>query len=61
MQSFLSTTTERRAEMESFTCDACGGTFKSKAELDSHVSREHAQQPSQKTPPGQEQKKAENR
>jgi quinol monooxygenase YgiN len=43
--------------MESYTCEACGGTFKSKAELDGHVASEHAKQPVAKAPAGQEQKK----
>ncbi len=46
----------KEGQMESYTCDACGGSFKSKAELDAHVQREHAQQPSEKTPPDQEKK-----
>ena len=43
--------------MESYTCEACGASLKSKAELDSHVAKEHAQQPAEKTAAGQEQKK----
>lgn len=43
--------------MDTYTCEACGASFKSKAELDAHVSREHMQQPSEKTAAGQEQKK----
>ena len=31
---------------ESFTCQACGATFKSKQELDNHTKKEHMQ-PSQ--------------
>jgi len=42
--------------VENYTCEACGGTFKSKAELDGHMQREHEQQPSEKTAPGQEKK-----
>ncbi len=33
---------------ENFTCEACGGTFASKQELEAHVKKEHAQ-PSEPT------------
>lgn len=43
--------------VENFKCDACGASFKSKGELDGHMQREHAQQPSEKTAIGQEKTK----
>jgi hypothetical protein len=42
--------------VENYNCEACGAKFKSKDELDGHVEREHAQQPSAKAPMGQEKK-----
>ena len=36
---------------------SCGANFKSKGELDGHMQREHAQQPSEKTAIGQEKTK----
>jgi len=43
--------------MENYSCAACGANFKSKGELDGHMQREHAQQPSEKTAIGQEKTK----
>lgn len=43
--------------MENYVCEACAAKFKSKEELDAHVRREHAQQPSEKTAAGQERTK----
>ena len=42
--------------MENYTCEACAAKFKSKEELDGHVQREHAQQPSEKTAMGEKKK-----
>jgi hypothetical protein len=42
---------------ETYSCEACAAKFKSKEELHGHMQREHAQQPSEKTAPGQEKKK----
>jgi hypothetical protein len=43
--------------MEKFTCEACGGTYKTKAELDAHMQRDHADQPSETTIAGQPNRK----
>lgn len=43
--------------MESYVCEACAAKLKSKEELDAHVQREHARQPSEKTAVGQEKTK----
>jgi hypothetical protein len=43
--------------MENYSCSACGTNFKSKAELDGHGQREHAQRSSQKAASGQEKTK----
>jgi len=40
--------------MENYSCEACAAKFKSKEELDAHMQREHAQQPSEKTASAQE-------
>ena len=40
--------------MENYSCEACAAKFKSKDELDAHMQREHAQQPSEKTASAQE-------
>ena len=40
---------------ENFTCQACGGTFKSKQELDAHTKKEHMQ-PSATSGSGQQKK-----
>lgn len=37
---------------EGFTCEACGGTFKSKPELEAHNKKEHPQ-PNETTASGQ--------
>jgi hypothetical protein len=39
---------------ETFTCEACGGTFTSKQELETHNRKEHAAQPSETTAKGQQ-------
>ncbi len=52
----LSDDRAKECQMENYICDACGASFQSKAELDAHVQREHAQQPSEKTAPDQEKK-----
>jgi uncharacterized C2H2 Zn-finger protein len=48
--------TKEDQAVENLRCDACGASFKSKGELEGHMQREHAQQPSEKTAIGQEKK-----
>ena len=39
--------------MDKFACEECGGTYESKTELEAHMKRDHAIQPSETTTAGQ--------